>query len=106
MDIYGKHFMVGGWFGRREWIEANRPLLHRFVAAIYATARWANSHPDESSAILAKYAKMDPDVVRNMARAPYGDQFTPDMLQPYLDYGYKYKYIGVQLKATDLIVAV
>jgi NitT/TauT family transport system substrate-binding protein len=106
MDIYGKSFMVGGWFSRVDFIEAHRPLLHQFVAAIYETARWANSHPDESSAILAKYSKMDPEVVRNMARAPYGTSFGPQMLQPYLDYGYKYKYIGRHFRATDLILAV
>jgi NitT/TauT family transport system substrate-binding protein len=105
-DVLGKNFMVGGWFARVDFIEAHRPLLHRFVATIYETARWANSHPDESSAILAKYSKMDPEVVRNMSRAPYGTSFGPQMLQPYLDYGYKYKYIGRHFKATDLIVAV
>jgi ABC-type nitrate/sulfonate/bicarbonate transport system substrate-binding protein len=66
--------------------------------------RWANAHPDESAVSLAKYAKLDPEVVRTMNRSPYGTALTPDMLQPYLDLGYKYKYIGRQLKATDLIV--
>ncbi len=103
MDVYGDHFMVGGWFARAEYIEANLPLLRRLTAAIYQTAQWANAHPDESAAILAKYAKMDLELVKKMNRAPYGLALTPAMLQPYLDLGYKYKYIGRQLKAADLI---
>lgn len=39
MDVYGKNFLVGGYFAHRDWIEANRALLRRFVAATYATAR-------------------------------------------------------------------
>jgi hypothetical protein len=38
-----------------------------------------------------------------MNRAPYGTSLTPGMLQPYLDFGYKYKYVERQLKAADLI---
>ncbi|HXP94248.1 MAG TPA: ABC transporter substrate-binding protein [Candidatus Binatia bacterium] len=102
MDVYGKRFMVGGWFSRLDWINANLPLVRRYVATIYATARWANTHPDESATILAKYAKMDPATVRTMNRAPYGDSFSPALFQPYLDLGYKYKYLEHQLKATDL----
>ncbi len=103
MDVYGKNFMVGGWFARPDFIAANIPLFRRLRATIYSTATWANVHPDETAAILAKYAKMDPDVVRTMNRAPYGTSLTPDMLQPYLDFGYKYKYVERQLKAADLI---
>jgi len=103
MDVYGKHFMVGGWFARPDYLAANAALMRRLRATIYSTAVWANAHPDESAVSLAKYAKLDPEVVRTMGRAPYGTTLTPDMLQPYLDLGYKYKYIGRQLKATDLI---
>jgi NitT/TauT family transport system substrate-binding protein len=103
MDVYGERFMVGGWFAQTSYIEAHRPLLRRLTAAIYQTAQWANAHADESAAILAKYSKIDLDLVKRMSRAPYGTSLTPAMLQPYLDIGFKYKYLDKQLKATDLI---
>lgn len=106
MDAYGKQFMVGGWFARPDFIVANAPLIRRLRTTIYSTATWANAHPDETAAILAKYSKMDPEVVRTMSRAPYGTSLTPNLLQSYLDLGYKYKYIGKQLKASDLIAKV
>jgi NitT/TauT family transport system substrate-binding protein len=103
MDVYGKHFMVGGYFARADVIAANLSLLRRFRDAVYATGAWANSHPDETAVILAKYSKMDPETVRSMNRAPYGNALTPEMLQPYLDFAFKYGYVGKQFKASDLI---
>lgn len=37
-------YMTGGWFALRTWVDANRDVARRFAAAIYATARWANSN--------------------------------------------------------------
>lgn len=106
MDVYGSNFMVGGWFGRAEWLAANAAMMHRFVAAIYQTARWANAHPSESAAILAKYAKMDIEVVRRMNRAEYAESFQPAMFQRCLDIGYKYKYLDRQFDAMRLVANV
>src|SRR5579875_2722426 len=106
MDVYGKRFMVGGWFGRADFLSANAASIRRLTAAIYATADWANRHPDESAAIRAKYAKLDPAVVKTMNRAPYGTSLAPEMLQPYLDLGYKYRYLERRFSATELIAKV
>ena len=72
-----------------------------WLDAIYTTARWANAHSDESARILAKHAKMDPEVVRTMDREPYGDIFGPDT---YLELVYKYKYINRPMQTKELIV--
>lgn len=104
LDVYGREFMVGGWFGRASWLSANQTTVRRLVASIYATAQWANTHPDESAAILAKYSKIDRDVLRAMNRARYATSFGPQMFQSYLDLGYKYKYIGRRFQASSLVV--
>jgi NitT/TauT family transport system substrate-binding protein len=106
MDVYGKVFMVGGWFSRRDWLAANGALAHRLTNVIYETARWANANPAASGAILSKYSKMDPAVVQTMNRARYGESFGPTFFQSYLDLGYKYKYIGRQFSAAELLVKV
>jgi NitT/TauT family transport system substrate-binding protein len=105
-SVYGPKFMLGGWFATTAWIDKNRDLTRKFVAAIYETARWANSHPDESSAILAKYAKLDPVLLKKMARVPYGTALTPDMLQRTLDLAFKYKAIDRALNAETLIAKI
>lgn len=56
------------WFTTKDWIQKNPDLAKRFVSAIYATARWANSHYKESGAILARVAKMNPADVATMKR--------------------------------------
>jgi NitT/TauT family transport system substrate-binding protein len=106
MDVYGKNFMVGGWFAHADYIATNAALIRRLRTAIYATAVWANAHPVESAAILAQVSKIDLDVVLAMNRAPYGTALTPAMLQPYYDIGFKYGYLEKHLDASDVIAEV
>jgi NitT/TauT family transport system substrate-binding protein len=105
-SVYGPKFMLGGWFSSKPWLEKNGALAQRFVAAIYETGRWANSHPDESSTILAKYAKLEPALLKKMARVPYGSALTPDMLQRTLDLAHKYKAIDHPINAGTLIARI
>ena len=56
------------WFTTKAWIQKNPDVAKRLVAAIYATARWANTHYKESGEILAKVAKLDPAQVATMKR--------------------------------------
>lgn len=103
-DVYGKNIMIGAWFAEAPWIERNRDLARRFVDVIYATGKWSNAHGDETTAIIAKHAQIDPAVARTMARAPYGDSLTPNMLQGPFDLAYKYKILDHPLNANDVIV--
>lgn len=102
-DVFGPHWMVGGWFAKTEWIAQQRDTARRFVQAIYRTAAWANTHLDASAAILAKYSKQDVAVVRTMARLPYGRTLTPAMIEPVLELAAKYKVIDRAPDAGDLI---
>ena len=102
LDVFGSTFLVGGWFARTEWLRNNTPTARRFASAIYASARWANAHPDESADILAKAAKLDPAVVRGMNRAPYGYSLTPAMFQTQLDLAYKYKVLDRSVKGSEI----
>lgn len=105
-SAYGPKFMIGGWFALDDWITANRDTARKFVGAIYEAARWANTHVDESSAILSKYSKIDVATVRAMNRSPLGTTLTPDMLQTVLDLSYKYKAVSRQFKPTDIIAKI
>jgi NitT/TauT family transport system substrate-binding protein len=98
--------MIGGWFCTTDWLQKNRDLARRFVAVMYDTARWANSHPDESGAILAKYSKVDPAVIKSMSRAPYGTSLVPSMLQSVIDLAYKYKVVDKRYAASDVIARI
>jgi NitT/TauT family transport system substrate-binding protein len=102
-DVFGPQVMIGGWFTTDKVIAAKPEAVKRFVAAIYATARWANANPQQSGPILAKYAKLDADTIRAMNRTPYPQTLTPAMIQPIYDLGLKYGLFASPIVATDLI---
>jgi NitT/TauT family transport system substrate-binding protein len=102
--VVAPRFFIGVWIARTDWIAANPALARGFAAAIYEAGRWANGHPDESAAILAKYAKGDAAVFRTMHRATYTDAAVdPRLLQPILDAGTQTGMLSGTVKASDLI---
>jgi NitT/TauT family transport system substrate-binding protein len=105
-NAFGKNALLGGWFARTDWLKANAAVARRFATVIYSTAKWANTHPNESADLLANAAKLDPLVVRGMSRAPYGDTLDASMLQPILDLTYKYKVIDRHINASEIIYKV
>jgi NitT/TauT family transport system substrate-binding protein len=105
-DAVSKRLALNNWFTTKDWIAGNRDTAKRLLAAIYDTARWANSHHDESIVIIAKHAKLDIDRVRTMRRATYATSLEARVTQPVLDSGYKYKAIDRQANAADLFAKI
>jgi NitT/TauT family transport system substrate-binding protein len=102
-DAIAKRFYIDVWATSPAFAARNPGALRRFTSAIYETARWANAHHDETAAILAKYAKMEPAVIKRMTRASYATALDPGDLQPPLDAAYKYKIIDTPVRAADVI---
>jgi NitT/TauT family transport system substrate-binding protein len=96
-------FFIGVWVARNDWIKANPEVARRFADAIYDAGKWANSHPSESAAILAKYAKGDVALFRTMHRATYASSLSPQMLQPPLDAGLHTGLLSKAVSASDLV---
>jgi NitT/TauT family transport system substrate-binding protein len=102
-DAIGKLFYTSGWFATQDWVAKHPDAAKRFAEAIFETARWANAHHDQSAGILAKYAKLDPEVARGMIRSAYGETFEPRYFQPPLDAAFKYKVLERAVSANELI---
>jgi NitT/TauT family transport system substrate-binding protein len=102
-DAIGKQFLISDWFSTRDWLEKNPALAKRLVQAIYDTARWANAHHDESATILAKYAKIDVERIRQMNRCTYATDLQANMVQPVLDVAFKYQALKTATSASTLI---
>jgi len=96
-------FFIGIWIARNDWIKTNPEVARRFVDAIYEAGKWANGHPNESAAILAKYAKGDPMLFRSMRRAAYASALTPQLIQPPLDAGLHTGLLPSAVSASDLV---
>jgi NitT/TauT family transport system substrate-binding protein len=102
-DAIAKRFYIDVWTTSPAFAARNPLAVKRFQTAIYDTARWANVHHDETAAILAKYAKMEPAVIKRMTRASYATSLDAGDLQPPLDAAYKYKIIDAPARASEII---
>ena len=80
-DNCPKFFYINSWFANREWLAKNADTVRRLIAAIYDTARWANTHRADTATILAKWAKLDIERIRRMNRAIYDTALDPKKLK-------------------------
>jgi NitT/TauT family transport system substrate-binding protein len=105
-DAIAKQFLISDWFTTRDWLAKNGDAAKRFVGAIYDAARWANTHHDESAAILSKYTKVDVERIRRMNRCTYATNLQPALVQPVLDTAFKYKALETATNAATLIARI
>jgi NitT/TauT family transport system substrate-binding protein len=105
-DAIGKEFLISDWFSTRDWLGKNPRAAKRAVQVIYETARWANTHHDESAVILAKYSKIDVDRIRQMNRCVYATNLQVAMVQPVLDAAFKYQALRSATSAASLIAKI
>jgi NitT/TauT family transport system substrate-binding protein len=105
-DVY--HTLPAGfattvWFVSRPWATAHPDLIAKLLDAARATAQWANTHQNESSNILRKYAKITPEVARTMARSRYALRMDPGMIQPNIDLAARYGLLKGAFPAADIV---
>jgi NitT/TauT family transport system substrate-binding protein len=105
-DALAKAFYINSWFANRDWLAKNADTARRLLGAVYETARWANTHHDESAPILAKYSKLEPERIRAMTRAVYSTTLDTPLMQPVIDLAFKYKVLERRINAADVIVKV
>lgn len=91
------------WFSTDNYVQQNPSTTRAFVSAIRRAAIWANSHHDESNAILVKYLKLDPDLANRMTRDLQGTELTPALLQPSLDVMVRYNALPKTMTVDQLI---
>lgn len=99
-------FYQTGWIASPEFLAANPDTARRLVDAAYAIGRWANSHHDESGAIIAKYAKLDDATARTMTRTAYATSLDLTKVQPLLDVGATYGLLKRPLKAAEIVTPI
>lgn len=105
-DAVSSRYMLAGWFALDPWIGRNAEALKRFTAVLQRSARWANTHPRESAAILAKYTGTTPEAAA-MSRVTYETDTTvsPQVVQPVIDLLQKYGKLKSPPAASDITLA-
>ena len=102
-DAVADRFLISQWITTRAWLAKNAAGAKRFTTAIYETARWANTHHDESLAILVKYLKVDPERMRGVTRVAFSTELVPSLIQPVIDVAVQYKLVPKPLDAATVI---
>ena len=101
-----KAFCVSVWYAAKSWVDEDPARARRAVQAIYDTARWANTHHDETFAILVRDGKLDPDKARGMQRTTYATSLTPALVQPILDIALQNKIFPHPVDAASIIAKI
>jgi NitT/TauT family transport system substrate-binding protein len=99
-------FYISIFMATRTWLTANPDVAKRVQQALYDTARWANTHRDETATILAKYARLDVERVHAMTRSTFATSLDEGRLQPVLDIAFRYKRLAKPVNAADLIARI
>jgi NitT/TauT family transport system substrate-binding protein len=104
-NTISSRFLASAWIAARPWAAANADVVGRFAAAMQETAQWANTHHEESGAILMKESKVTPEGLRSMQRfrMSYGEAMEPQLIQPVIAMEVRYGAIPKPFPATDLI---
>jgi NitT/TauT family transport system substrate-binding protein len=98
--------LSAAWFTTAAYVRGNGDLVKRFQSAIAAAQHWANTHHDESAAILATYVKGNVDVIRGMVRCEFAEQLRIADIQPELNVAFKFGIIPRSVNAGDLMAKV
>jgi NitT/TauT family transport system substrate-binding protein len=102
-DAIAPQFYFGCWFANKEWLSDNAPLARRLTATIYDTARWVNSHSNETAVMLSTDAKLDLTWVQKIKRIGFATSLDTSLIDPVLQEAYRYKAIAKATTAQDLI---
>jgi ABC-type nitrate/sulfonate/bicarbonate transport system substrate-binding protein len=101
-DAIAKEFLVGAWFSTTSWAQAHPDLVSRFRAVMRETARWANTHHEESSKILEKYMKLTS--APGMKRVPFAETIDRAQVQSLIDIAAKYGALKSSFPAAELLL--
>ena len=101
-DAVATQFMVTGWFVTADYAAKNQALLEKFARTMRESASYVVGHPADAVNILAKFSKVDPEVIAKTHRIGYAP-LEPKFMQPVIDICAKYKVIPAAFDAKDII---
>ncbi len=103
-EAISPYFLGAAYFTTPSYASAHPDVVRRFVASIREASIWGNKNPDKSAPLLQKYAKVDSSIIATMSRAVYAETLTPEIVQPTIDFGAKYKLLDTAFPAKDILL--
>jgi NitT/TauT family transport system substrate-binding protein len=100
-DALGDLWVEGGYFATTDYVNRNRDIARRFLAAISEAGKWANANPEAADAILRRYSKAPPDKVQYPAIFP--ERFKPSDAQALIDAAAKYGALKASFPSAEMM---
>ncbi len=98
----GKPFQTTGVICNTDWADQNPDLARRVTRALSRTAAWANKNPRGAAELLARYTKLDLDVLATIPRALFATKNDPQLIQPVIDLNVRYGLLPHAFQAREL----
>lgn len=95
---------IGTYSARDVWIKNNTDVANRFRRSIYKATVYANAHPDEVRNIIIKYAKLNPELAKEMTLPLYTEKLTPENLNNVMQLALKWGIISSPIDVKRLLV--
>lgn len=97
-------FLIAGWFSTAQFARENAATVRSFADAMREATAFTNAHHDATVPIVARYAHIDPAVVRKMNRLTNALTLQPNEIQPSIDAAVKYRFIDRGFSAEELLL--
>ena len=105
-EAIAPRFLVSGYVGMPEFINANRDLVKRYQRALLEGNAFANAHPDQTAPWLVDLAKVDLATVKGSRREVFAESMDPALVQVEINALVRLKLIDRGFDVHDMIATV
>jgi NitT/TauT family transport system substrate-binding protein len=106
LGAIAKRFLITAYVCTADYATQSAAVLARFRKGLYEAAAYADAHPAEMAAVIARYSGLDPQTVGAFSAATLADsasQLDPRLIQPVIDAAVAYKAIPRAFPAAEMI---
>jgi NitT/TauT family transport system substrate-binding protein len=95
--------MVSSWFAKKSSLQKNKEKMTRFLKAITKATDFINKNPDQMPAIIAKYTKLDINLLRKVTPPKFYTKMYKKDIQVQIDLCAKYGFIKKGFDAKEIV---
>lgn len=95
--------MIASWFAKKSSLGKNKDKMIRFLKAITKATDFINKNPDQMPAIVAKYTKMDVNLLKKVTPPKFYTKINKKDIQVSIDLCAKYGFIKNGFDAKEIV---
>jgi NitT/TauT family transport system substrate-binding protein len=99
----GSNYLISAWFTTDDYANHNPEVVGKFARGVAQAAAYANAHHAQTAPLLAEVSKIPLDVITSMERSVLGTRLTPELVEPVIDWSYKYGELTRAFPAAEVI---